>query len=196
MSIENYSQELRNFITNNTKFINDQSFQTKEQLSENTQIIEDYIEREMSFDEIKCLFFYLTYLIKDDLFRNTIIANINKNFAEKNIKAREMPDIHYIVVFKISEEEFLNQNINRIKQYFEDYLSKVKEAEEYEKIKRKMEEEAKLKEKREKEKRERFILPKINTCETTQITENSVVIKIPINVEEEINNTNKDNINN
>ena len=102
MSIENYSQELRNFITNNTKFINDQSFQTKEQLSENTQIIEDYIEREMSFDEIKCLFFYLTYLIKDDLFRNTIISNINKNFAEKNIKAREMPDIHYIVVYKIN----------------------------------------------------------------------------------------------
>ena len=196
MSIENYSQELRNFITNNTKFINDQSFQTKEQLSENTQIIEDYIEREMSFDEIKCLFFYLTYLIKDELFRNTIIANINKNFAEKNIKAREMPDIHYIVVFKISEEEFLNQNINRIKQYFEDYLSKVKEAEEYEKMRKKMEEEAKLEEKREKLKRERFILPKINTCETTQITENSVVIKVPLYDEEEIINKNKYNITN
>ena len=196
MSIEDYSQELRNFITNNTKFINDQSFQTKEQLSENTKIIEDYIEREMSFDEIKCLFFYLTYLIQDDLFRNTIIANINKNFAEKNIKAREMPDIHYIVVFKVSEEEFLNQNINRIKQYFEDYLSKVKEAEEYEKIKRKMEEEAKLKEKKEKEKRERFILPKINTCETTEITEHSVVIRVPLYDEEEIINKNKYNITN
>ena len=196
MSIENYSQELRNFITNNTKFINDQSFQTKEQLSENTKIIEDYIEREMSFDEIKCLFFYLTYLIQDDLFRNTIIANINKNFAEKNIKAREMPDIHYIVVFKISEEEFLNQNINRIKQYFEDYLAKVKEAEDYEKIRRKMEEEAKLKEKEEKQKRERFILPKINTCETSQITENSVVIKVPLYDEKEIINKNKYNITN
>ena len=114
MSVENYSQELRNYIANNTKFINDQSFQTKDQLAENTKIIEDYIEREMSFQEIKCLFFYLSYLTKDDIFRNTIISNINKNFAEKNIKAREMPDIHYLVVFKISEEEYLNQNINKI----------------------------------------------------------------------------------
>lgn len=72
-----------------------------------------------------------------------------------------MPDIHYIVVFKISEEEFLNQNINRIKQYFEDYLSKVKEAEENEKIRKKMEEEAKLKEKKEKEKEKDLFCPKL-----------------------------------
>lgn len=191
MSIENYSQELRNYISNNSKFINDQSFQTKEQLAENTKIIEEYIEREMSFQEIKCLFFYLTYIIQDDLFRNTIIANINKNFAEKNIKAREMPGIHYIVVFKISEEEFLNQNINKIKQYFEDYLSQMKEAEEYEKLKRKMEEEERLKEIKEKQKRERFILPRITTCEIVDITENSAVIKVPIYDENEIINKNK-----
>ena len=194
MSIENYSQELRNYISNNTKFINDHSFQTKEQLAENTKIIEEYIEREMSFQEIKCLFFYLSYLIKDDLFRNTIIANINKNFAEKNIKAREMPDIHYLIVFKISEEEYLNQNINKIKQYFEDYLAQMKEAEEYEKLKRKMEEEARLQEMKEKQKRERFILPRISSCDITDITENSAVIKVPIYDENEIINKNKYNI--
>ena len=78
MSIENYSQELRNFIASNTKFINDKSFQNKEQLSENTKIIEDYIEREMSFQEIKCLFFYLSYLIQDELFRQTIKILLKK----------------------------------------------------------------------------------------------------------------------
>ena len=196
MSIENYSQELRNFIASNTKFINDKSFQNKEQLSENTKIIEDYIEREMSFQEIKCLFFYLSYLIQDELFRQTIINNINKNFAEKNIKAREMPDIHYIVVYKISEEEYLNQNINKIKQFFEDYLSQLKEAEKYEELKKKIEEEARLEEIREKEKRERFILPRINTCECIDITENSVIIKVPLYEEKEIINKNKYTITN
>lgn len=191
MSIENYSQELRNYISSSTKFIEDKSFQTKEQLSENTKIIEDYIEREMSFAEIKCLFFYLSYFIKDELFRNTIIANINKAFAEKNIKAREMPDIHYIVVYKNSEEEYLNQNINKIKNYFEDYLAHLKKAEEYEKLKKKMEEEEKLKEIEEKKKRERFILPKINNCEILEITENSATIRVPLYDEKEIINKNK-----
>ena len=40
MSVENYSKELRNFISSNTKFINDDTFQTKEQLSQNSSIIE------------------------------------------------------------------------------------------------------------------------------------------------------------
>ena len=37
----------------------------------------------MSFPEIKCLFFYLTYLIQDELFRNTIISNINAKLISK-----------------------------------------------------------------------------------------------------------------
>lgn len=196
MSIENYSQELRNYISSKTKFIDDNSFPSKEQLAENTLIIEDYIEKQMSFPEIKCLFFYLTYFIKDELFRNTIISNINKKFEEKNIKAREMPDIHYIVVYQISEEDFLNQNINKIKQYFEDYLSKIKEAEENEKLKKKEEEEKKLKEMKEKLKRERFILPKINTCEIVEITENSATIRVPLYDEKEIIKKNKYTITN
>ena len=191
MSIENYSKELRDYISSHTKLINDKSFQTKEQLAENTVIIEEYIEREMSFEEIKCLFFYLTYFIKDDLFRNTIIANINKNFSEKNIKAREMPDIHYLVVYKISEEEYLNQNINKIKQYFEDYLSQLKKAEENEKLKKKLEKEARMKEIEEKKKRERFILPKISTCEIVEISEKTATIKVPLYEEKEIINKNK-----
>ena len=82
MSIENYSKELRNYISSNTKLITDKSFQTKEQLTENSAIIEEYIDREMSFQEIKCLFFYITYFIKDETFRNTIITNINQKFEE------------------------------------------------------------------------------------------------------------------
>ena len=191
MSIEDYSKELRNYISCNTKLITDSSFQTKEQLAENNSIIEDYIEREMSFQEIKCLFFYLTYLIKDETFRNKIISNINQKFSEKHIKAKEMPDIKYIFVYKIDDEEFLNQNINKIKQYFEDYFKHVKEAEENEKLRRKLEEEARLREIKEKQKRERFILPKINTCEIIDISENSATIKVPLYEESEILNKNK-----
>ena len=53
MSIEDYSKELRNYISSNTKLITDKSFQTKEQLTENSAIIEEYIDREMSLQEIK-----------------------------------------------------------------------------------------------------------------------------------------------
>ena len=128
MSIENYSEELRNYISLNTKFINDEKFQSKEEIMQNPVIIEEYIEREMSFEEIKCIFFYLSYLIEDELFRKTIISNINKKFEEQNIKAREMPEINYVIVYKLTEEEFLNENIDKIKEFFEDYLSQLKEA--------------------------------------------------------------------
>lgn len=191
MSIENYSEELRNFIISSTKFITDDSFQKKEELAQNPTIIEDYIEREMYFQEIKCLFFYLSYLIEDDLFRSSIMSNINKRFETHNIKAKEMPEYHYLVVYKISEEEYLNQNLNKIKQYFEDYLSKLKEALEYEEIKRKLEEEARLEEIREQEKNERFILPIINTCEIINIDDNSITINVPLYDEIEIINKNK-----
>ena len=191
MSIENYPEELRKYIISHTKFINDDSFQKKEELAQNPSIIEDYIEKEMSFEEIKCLFFYLTYLIEDDIFRNTIISNINKKFAEQNIKVREMPEIHYIFVYKISEEEFLNDNIDTIKQYFEDYLSRLKEALEYEEIKKKMEEEIREEEIKEQMRRERFILPKINSCEIIEITENSITMNVPLFAEHEIINKNR-----
>ena len=194
MSVENYSLDLRNYISSSTKFINDKSFQTKDQLSKNPIIIEDFIEREMSFQEVKCLFFYLSYFIEDESFRSTIISNINKKFSGKNIKAREMPEIHYLVVYKNTEEEYLNQNINKIKQYFEDYLKRIKEAEEFQKMQKKLEEEEKLAEIKEKQKRERFILPKINTCEISDITENSAIIKVPLYDEEEIMSKNKYNI--
>ena len=94
-------------------------------------------------------------------------------------------------MFKISEEEYLNQNIKKIKQYFEDYLAQVKEAEEYEKLKRKMEEEARIQEMKEKQKRQRFVLPRISSCEISDVTENSAVIKVPIYDENEIINKNK-----
>ena len=194
MSIENYSLELRNYISSSTKFIIDESFQTKEQLSQNQKIIEDFIERELSFQEVKCLFFYLSYFIKDEPFRKTILLNINKNMTEKNIKAREMPDIHYLVVYKSSEEEYLNQNINKIKQYFEDYLNQKKKAEEQEIINKKIEEEKKLAEIEEQRKRERFTLPSIKSCEIFDVSENSAIIKVPLYDEKEIIKKNKNKI--
>ena len=194
--IENYSKELRTYISTNTKFINDASFQTKEQLSENPSIIEDYIERELSTEQTHCLFFYLTYLIQDSNFLNQLIENINKKFCEKNIKAREMPEIHYLIVYKNSEEKFLDENINKIKNYFEDYLKQVKEAEELVKLKQKMEEEERIKLQKEKEERERFILPKINKFELEEINQNSVIISVPLYGEKEIINKNKTNITN
>lgn len=191
MSIEDYSEELRTFINSHTKFINDDYFQKKEELVENTAIIEEYIEREMSFPEIKCLFFYLSYLIEDETFRNKIISNINTKFLKQKIIAEEMPEIHYLYVYKIEEKEYLNQNINKIKQFFEDYLSQLKEALEYEEIKRKVEEEARLEEIREQEKNERFILPIIKTCEIVNINDNSIIINVPLYDEKEIINKNK-----
>ena len=191
MSIEDYPEDLRRFINSHTKFINDDCFQKKEELIENTAIIEEYIEREMSFPEIKCLFFYLSYLIEDEIFRNKIISNINTKFVEQKIIAKEMPEINYLYVYKIEEEEYLNQNINKIKQFFEDYLSQLKEALEYEEIKRKVEEEARLEEIREQEKRERFILPIIKTCEIIDINDNSITINVPLYDEKEIINKNK-----
>ena len=191
MSIENYSEELRNYISLNTKFINDEKFQSKEEIMQNPVIIEEYIEREMSFEEIKCIFFYLSYLIEDELLRKTIISNINKKFEEQNIKAREMPEINYVIVYKLSEEEFLKENIDKIKEFFEDYLSQLKEALEYEEIKKKMEEEAKLEEIREQERNERFILPKINKFHIIEINNNFITISVPLYEESEIINKNK-----
>ena len=196
MSIENYSKELRNYISSNTKFINDKSFQTKEELLKDPIILENFIERELSDKDTNCLFFYLSYFIQDQPFLNETIENINKKFSDKNIKAREMPDIHYLIVYKISEENFLNENISKIKNYFEDYLKHVKEAEELEKMKRKMEEEAKLEEQKEKEKRERLILPKINYYELEEIKDDSIIIIVPLYDEKEIINKNKNNITN
>ena len=152
MSIEKYSLELRNYISTRTKFINDESFQTKEELMNNPQLIYDFIEREFSEEETSCLFFYLSYLIQDQKYLNEIIEKINQKFLEQKIKAREMPDIHYLIVYKMSEEKFLEENIHKIKNYFEDYLKEVKEAEEQVKKQKKMEEELRLKEQKEKEK--------------------------------------------
>ena len=191
MSIEDYSEELRYFIVSNTKFINDDNFPKKEELLQNLSIIEHYIDREMSFQEIKCLFFYVSYIIEDNDLRATIISSVNQKFLPQNIKSKEMPDINYIVVYKISEEEFLNNNINKIEQYFEDYLSKLKEALEYEELKRKLEEEARLEEIREQERNERFILPVINTCDIINIDDSSITIKVPLYDELEIINKNK-----
>ena len=84
-------------------------------------------------------------------------------------------------------EKEQSKNIKRV----EDYLSQLKEALEYEEIKRKVEEEARLEEIREQEKNERFILPIIKTCEIVNINDNSIIINVPLYDEKEIINKNK-----
>ena len=194
MSIQNYSNEFREFISLKTKFINDELFQSNEDIITNPEIIENYIEMELSNEEISCLFFYLSFLIKVKIILNNIINYINNKFKERNIKAREMPDIHYLIVYKISEEKFLEENINKIKNYFEDYLLQLKEAEENEKILKEQEEEIRIKEQKEKELRERFILPTINNFELMEINENSLIVTVPLYEEKEIINKNIYNI--
>ena len=66
-----------------------------------------------------------------------------------------------------------NSCLNKIKNFFEDYLMQLKKAKEYEELKKKLEEEARIEEQKEKERRERFILPKINKFELIEIKENS-----------------------
>ena len=87
MSIQDYSKELRDFISLKSKFINDESFQTKEEIISNPEIIENFIERELSENEISCLFFYLSFLIQDQSLLNNIIENINKKFNESKRNA-------------------------------------------------------------------------------------------------------------
>ena len=82
MSVQDYSKELREYISLKTKFINDESFQTKEELINNPQLIENFIEREFSSEEISCLFFYLSYFIQDQNYLKEIIDKINQKFLE------------------------------------------------------------------------------------------------------------------
>ena len=99
MSIQKYSNEFCEFISLKTKFINDELFQSNEDIITNPEIIENYIEMELSNEEISCLFFYLSFLIKVKIILNNIINYINNKFKVRNIKARKMPDIHYLIVF-------------------------------------------------------------------------------------------------
>ena len=48
-----------------------------------------------------------------------------------------------------------------------------------------MEEEARIEEMKEKQKRQRFFLPRISSCEISDVTENSAVIKVSIYDENE-----------
>ena len=88
----------------------------------------------------------------------------------------------------------MEENINKIKNYFEDYLLQLKEAEENEKILKEQEEEMRIKEQKEKKLRERFILPTINNFELMEINENSLIITVPLYEEKEIINKNIYNI--
>ena len=86
MSIQSYSNEFREFISLKTKFINDELFQSNEDIITNPEIIENYIEMELSNEEISCLFFYLLFFIKVKIILNNIINYINNKFKERNIK--------------------------------------------------------------------------------------------------------------
>lgn len=196
MSIEDYSQELKDFFRQKITILNDEKFPPKDKLAENLELILTYIENTINYDQIECIFFYVSYFMEDELFRNTVIKLINDKYNEKNVKAREMPEKHYIIVYKICAEEYLNANIQKIKNYYEDFLKQTKKAEEYIEMKKKLEEEEKIKELNLKKKMERFILPKISYCDIQNITTNSAEITVPLYNEKDLIEKNINNITN
>ena len=195
--MEKYSEELLNFISNKTKFINDDNFeQIKSKI--NTQdksiisIIENYIEKENVISSEKtCLIFYLKTLTENISLISELIDNINKKFISKNIKAKNIKEINFLLIYNISEENFINKNYDKLKEYFEDYLSQIKEAEEYEEIKKNILKEIAIEELEELKKRQKLILPKINSCEIDDISENEIIINAPLFEENEILHKNR-----
>ena len=196
MSLEDYSQELKDFFRQKITILNDDGFPPKDKLAENLELILTYIDKTIDYDETECILFYISYFMEDESFRNKVITLINEKYNEKNIKAREMPEKNYIIVYKINVEEYLNANILKIKNYYEDFLKQTKKAEENKEMQKKLEEEEKIKELNSKKKLERFILPKISRCDIQNITTNSVEITVPLYNEKDLIEKNINNITN
>ena len=190
--MEKYFEELLNFISKKSKFINDNNFE-QIKLKANTKdtsiisIIENFIENEFIFPSEKtCLIIYLKELTENKSLREELLDNINKKFIKNSIKSKEIKDINFLLVYYLSEENWINENYENLKEYFEDYLSQLQEAEEYEEIKKNILKEIALEEKEEQERRLKLILPKINKCEIVDITENEIIINVPLFEENEI----------
>ena len=195
--MEKYSEELINFIYTKTKFVNDKIFEQikiKDSLTKEKSIIlilEKYIENQISNSPTKCIILYLTDLIKNDPLRKELLDTINEKSTKNNIKAQDIPETKFVLIYNITEDKFISENIDKLKEYFEDYLSQLKESMEYEEIKKKFIEGIALEEIEEQEMRKKVILPKINSCEITSVSENDVIINLPLFEENEILEKNK-----
>ena len=195
--MEKYSEELINFIYTKTKFVNDKIFEQikiKDSLTKEKSIIlilEKYIDNQISNSPTKCIILYLTDLIKNDPLRKELLDTINEKSTKNNIKAQDIPETKFVLIYNITEDKFISENIDKLKEYFEDYLSQLKESMEYEEIKKKFIEGIALEEIEEQEMRKKVILPKINSCEITNVSENDVIINLPLFEENEILEKNK-----
>ena len=198
--MEKYSEELKNFIYNETKFINDNNLEQikiRESIKEATiiSIIEKYIQIEISSSSKRnCLIFYLKEFTENDHLRKELLDLVNNKFIKDNIKAKEITEINFILIYYISVEKFINENMDQLKEYFEDYLSQIKESLEYEEIKKKFVENIALEDLEEKERNQKLILPLINSYEIIDISESEIIINVPLYDENEILDKNKHNI--
>ena len=195
--MENYSEELKNFLYDKTRFINDNNIEQikiKNSIKDTSiiSIIEKFIEIEIASTSPKnCIIFYLEELTQNDSLRKELLENINNKFIKNNIKAKEISEINFVLIYNISDENFINDNYDKLKEYFEDYLSQIKESLEFEEIKRKIMENIALEELEEEERKQRFILPSINSCDIINVSENEVIINVPLFDENEILDKNK-----
>ena len=195
--MEKYSEGIINFIKFKVKFINEENLK---QINANNisliSIIENIIDKQILSSVNKCLILYLTDLTKNDSLKKELLEDINNKYSNNIIKIKEIKEINFILIYNISEEIFIDENIEELKEYFEDYLSQIKESLEYEEIKKKLMEEIELEEIIEQERRQKFILPKINTCEIIDVSENEIIINVPLFEENEILEKNRDTIKN
>ena len=195
--MESYPEELKNFLYDKTRFINDNNIEQikiKNSIKDTSiiSIIEKFIEIEIASTSPKnCIIFYLEELTQNDSLRKELLENINNKFIKNNIKAKEISEINFVLIYNISEENFINDNYDKLKEYFEDYLSQIKESLEFEEIKRKIMENIALEELEEEERKQRFILPSINSCDIINVSENEVIINVPLFDENEILDKNK-----
>ena len=180
--MESYPEELKNFLYDKTRFINDNNIEQikiKNSIKDTSiiSIIEKFIEIEIASTSPKnCIIFYLEEFTQNDSLRKELLENINNKFIKNNIKAKEISEINFVLIYNISEENFINDNYDKLKEYFEDYLSQIKESLEFEEIKRKIMENIALEELEEEERKQRFILPSINSCDIINVSENEVII--------------------
>ena len=194
--MEKYPEEFINYIFKNTEFINDNIFEKIKSKESNKDLniisfIEQCIEKKIFSQEKNCIIFYLKDLTENDSLRKELLDKIYNKYTNNNIIAKEIPEINFILVYNISEEKFIKNNLDKLQEYFDDYLSQLKENEEYEELKKKIMEDEALEEIEEQERRQRFILPVINSCEIKDVSENEVIINVPLIEENEILDKNK-----
>ena len=194
--MEKYPEEFINYIFKNTEFINDNIFEKIKSEESNKDLniisfIEQCIEKKIFSQEKNCIIFYLKDLTENDSLRKELLDKIYNKYTNNNIIAKEIPEINFILVYNISEEKFIKNNLDKLQEYFDDYLSQLKENEEYEELKKKIMEDEALEEIEEQERRQRFILPVINSCEIKDVSENEVIINVPLIEENEILDKNK-----